>query len=201
MANAKITLFSFYKWFRIVNLDLFSEMKLPDGVDRERLINTILLRGGEFEVQFDSADLVKSQIGIISENWFDTFKRWREALEIEYAPLDNYDRIEQWTDNSEGSSQSDANGSGRNSTTNTVSAFNSPTLVNDTGEGSSNSNESHASGSASSSATHEGRVHGNIGVTTSSKMLDEYMVIRERWGNYYEHVADVFLRELVIPIY
>lgn len=201
MANAKITLFSFYKWFKIVNLDLFSEMKLPEGVDRERLINTILLRGGEFEVQFDNADLVKSQIGIISENWFDTFKRWYEALAIEYAPLDNYDRIEQWTDISEGTSQSDANGSGINSTTNTVSAFNSSSLVNDTGEGSTNSNESHASGSANSNATHEGRVHGNIGVTTSSKMLDEYMVTRERWGNYYEHVADVFLRELVIPIY
>ena len=201
MANAKITLYSFYRWFKIVNLDLFSELKLPEGVDRDRLINTILLRGGEFEVQFDSADLVKEQIGVISENWFDTFKRWKEALDTEYAPLDNYDRIESWTDTSEGTSSSDANGSGRSNATNTVSAFNSSTLVNDTGEGSSNSNESHATGSAESKSTHNGRVHGNIGVTTSSKMLDEFMVIRERWGNYYEHVADVFLRELVIPIY
>lgn len=201
MANAKMTLYSFYRWFKIVNLDLFSEMKLPDGVDRDRLINTILLRGGEFEVQFDNADLVKEQIGIISENWFDTFKRWREALETEYAPLDNYDRIEKWTDTSDGTSQSNANGSGRSNSTNTVSAMNSPVLVNDTGEGSSNSNESHADGEAHNVAVHEGRVHGNIGVTTSSKMLDEFMVIRERWGNYYEHVADIFLRELVIPIY
>lgn len=201
MANAKITLYSFYRWFKIVNLDLFSELKLPEGVDRDRLINTILLRGGEFEVQFDNADLVKEQIGVISENWFDTFKRWKDALDIEYAPLDNYDRIESWTDTSEGTSSSDANGSGHSNVTNTVSAFNSPTLVNDTGEGSSNSNESHATGSAESTSTHNGRVHGNIGVTTSSKMLGEFMIIRERWGNYYEHVADVFLRELVIPIY
>lgn len=201
MANAKITLFSFYRWFKIVNLDLFSEMKLPDGIDRDRLINTILLRGGEFEVQFDDADLVKAQIGIVSENWFDTFKRWYEALSVEYAPLENYDRIENWTDTSEGSSTSDANGSSRKDTNNKVSAFNSSSLVDDTSSGDSDSNESHASGSANSTSTHEGRVHGNIGVTTSSKMLEEFMLTRERFGNLYEHIADVILREIVIPIY
>lgn len=201
MANAKITLFSFYRWFKIVNLDLFAEMELPEGIDRERLINTMLLRGGEFEIQFDNADMVKFQIGVISKNWYDTFKRWYEALAVEYAPLENYDRIEDWTDRTEGSSSSDANGSGTNNSASTVSAFNSSSLVNDTGEGSSNTNESHASGSAESTSTHTGRVHGNIGVTTSSKMLEEFMATRERWGNLYEHIADVFLRELVIPIY
>ena len=201
MSNAKITLFSFYRWFKIVNLDLFSEMELPDTIDRDRLINTILLRGGEFEVQFDSADMVKFQIGVISKNWYDVFKRWAEALAKEYDPLENYDRKEDWTDDTHGTSSSNASGGSNHSATNTRSAFNSSSLVADTGEGTSDTSNSNASGSADNHATHSGRVHGNIGVTTNDQMLRSYMETRLDWGNLYEHVADVFLRELIIPIY
>ena len=201
MSNAKITLYSFYRWFKIVNLDLFSEMVLPDAINREQLINTILLRGGEFEVQFDSADMVKFQIGVVSKNWYDTFKRWAEALAKEYEPLDNYDRKEEWTDDTHGTSSSNANGGSTHNATNTRSAFNSNSLMNDSGEGSSDTSSSNASGSADNHATHSGRVHGNIGVTTSDQLLTSYMKTREVWGNLYNHVADVILRELVIPIY
>ena len=47
--------------------------------------------------------------------------------------------------------------------------------------------------------THEGRIHGNIGVTTSQQMLQAELDIAE-W-NIYEHITDLFLTEFVIPIY
>ena len=49
-------------------------------------------------------------------------------------------------------------------------------------------------------AHHEGRVHGNIGVTTSQQMLESEMVLRLKW-NLYEQITDLFLSEFVLPIY
>ena len=45
----------------------------------------------------------------------------------------------------------------------------------------------------------DGRIHGNIGVTTSQQMLQAELDIAQ-W-NLYEHITDLFLSEFVIPIY
>lgn len=47
---------------------------------------------------------------------------------------------------------------------------------------------------------HKGRVHGNIGVTTSQQMLESEMVLRLKW-NLYNQITDLFLTEFVLPIY
>lgn len=47
---------------------------------------------------------------------------------------------------------------------------------------------------------HKGRVHGNIGVTTSQQMLESEMVLRLKW-NLYDQITDLFLTEFVLPIY
>lgn len=49
------------------------------------------------------------------------------------------------------------------------------------------------------SDTHSGHMYGNIGVTTSQQMLESELELAE-W-NLYEHIADVFVRELCIPVY
>ena len=46
---------------------------------------------------------------------------------------------------------------------------------------------------------HNGRIHGNVGVTTSQQMLEAELSLAE-W-NLYEHITDLFLSEFVIPIY
>ena len=201
MANAKITLYSFYRWFKIDNDDLFSELVIPEELDREQLVNTMLMRGGEFEVIYDNADFVKWQIGTVSKNWLPVFEKWVEALAKEYDPLENYDRKEDWTDNTHGTSSSSANGSASENGTDSVSAYNSSALVTDSGNSRQSNTNSSASGLADSNSVHSGRIHGNIGVTTNDQMLDSFMKTRSKWGNIYNHIADVLLRELIIPVY
>lgn len=46
---------------------------------------------------------------------------------------------------------------------------------------------------------HTAHIHGNIGVTTSAAMLGEFYEI-SKW-NLYDHMADLFKTELLIPIY
>ena len=98
MSSAKITLFSFARWMNLNQKDLFSQMVLPQGIDKETLTDNILIRGGEFEVVYSDPDFMQHAIGSWSKKWYRTFTKWVEALDIEYNPLENYDRMEDFTD-------------------------------------------------------------------------------------------------------
>lgn len=245
MASAKITLTSFYTWFNTAATpdDLFKNLNLPEGIDKDTLVGNILMRGGEFEVMYSDPYFLQNLIGIWSSKWYRTFDKWVKALSIEYSPLENYDRMEEWQDtrNNHGSettsgtlgrttsdslSRTTSDSLSRTATdggtTETkVSAYDSSTYqpsnqvtvtnssgFTDTGSGTLNDTTSGTlndttSGSTTTSfgegAKHEGRVHGNVGVTTSQTMLESELQIAE-W-NLYEHITDLFLSEFVIPIY
>ena len=215
MATAKITLIGMYNY----DSTLFANLQVPSGIDRDELIDNILLKGGEFEVLFADADFVKGAIGIWSKKWQRTMQRWYDALAIEYNPLENYDRIEDWTDsnnrnnkserheNAVGSDISESTGSGN--TTNTRSAFDASDYqphdkADSTSSGSNTSNSStNAYGINEENETalnrRIGRAHGNIGVTTSQQMLESELEI-SKW-NLYDEIADLFISEFCIFLY
>ena len=99
MSNAKFTLFGCEKYFITQNQSLFDNLNVPTGITKSTLVDNIMLRGGEFEVQYGDPDFLRAAIGSWSNKWMPTMQRWVDALAIEYAPLENYDRIEDWTDN------------------------------------------------------------------------------------------------------
>lgn len=99
MSLAKLTMIDMNLYLESVGTDLFALMELPDGIDKDVLTNNILLRGGEFEVLYSDPDFMQKSINIWSRKWYRTFDKWVKALAIEYSPLENYDRMEEWTDN------------------------------------------------------------------------------------------------------
>lgn len=211
MSSAKITLMGLAQYCNAKHESLFDLMELPEGIDKELAIDTILMKGAEFEVLYASADWMKMAIGVWSKKWSRTFTKWYEALNISYNPLENYDRYEESEDSR--TSSNDASGKSDNATisrnddvsVNKISAFDSPTFENDseTSMDSTGNTDSKSSfqnfGTESSQDTHSARLHGNIGVTTSQMMLASELDIA-RW-NLYEQIADVFLSEFIIPIY
>lgn len=80
------------------NKDLFDNLTLPDGIDKDTLMENILLQGGEFEVMYGDPWFMRDAIGTWSRKWQRTFEKWLAVLNVEYNPLENYDRIEAWTD-------------------------------------------------------------------------------------------------------
>lgn len=195
MSSAKLTLIGGYNFFKLSDSDLFEHLTVPEGIDKETLINNILLRGGEFEIIYGDYYFIKTMIETWSKKWERTFEKWVLALSIDFNPLENYDRYEEWNDS--------ANATGHDTSSNSgdvlkdVSAFNSSALVTDSRDSSSMSGE--ANTSTESNSTRIGHTHGNIGVTTSTQMLEDYLRVQE-W-NLYEHITDVFLKEFVIPLY
>lgn len=219
MATAKICLIDFNRWMLANNDDLFSLLKLPEGIDKDTLVGNILLRGGEFECIYSDPSFIQNAIAVWSSKWYRTFDKWVKALAIEYSPLENYDRMEEWSDNrkKEDSASDGSNGSigesgnfNNNTTTETkVSAYDSSdyqpserVTTDNSGNDSRNTTTSNSlshTGNESEDSTHKGRIHGNVGVTTSQQMLISELELAE-W-NLYEHITDIFLSEFVIPIY
>lgn len=211
MSKAKVTLLGLYHF----NEDLFSQLKIPDGMDGDVLRLTILDKGADFEVIYPDPFFTENMIGLISRKWARTFQKWYDALQLEYDPIENYNRYEHWTDdgtdtgtlNTDTSGTSEEQTSGTGQTDTYVSTYDSDALH--------QNNESKSTQSATSSGkdtgntletknyantgVHDGRIHGNIGVTTSQQMLEEELKIAG-W-NLYEHIATVFIQELCIMVY
>ena len=63
MSDAKITLLGFSRWMNDNSDDLFKAFDdLPTGIDRDVLVNNILLRGGEFEVIYSDPYFMQESI-------------------------------------------------------------------------------------------------------------------------------------------
>lgn len=200
---------------------------------------TIISKGATFETLYADADYFYYVVSLFWLKWSRTFNEWFDAFDIEYNPLDNYDRHEQIVDttadessgsNSESSTSThDANNSGSLSsttnedseshTTNTVSAMDSTdyephdksdvnggvdtTVAQTTGDVIDEESTNNVMGSNSSTFNreydHTAHIWGNIGVTTSSAMLLEYLKARK--VNVYDCIADIFTNELCLKVY
>lgn len=128
MSNAKITLFGCDAYFNNLGQSVFDNLTLPEGITKDTLVDNILVRGGDFECMYGDPEFIRRAIGAWSLKWQPTMKRWVDALAIEYAPLENYDRIEDWTDNVERSDASTSNMSESESNTESASGVQSTTL-------------------------------------------------------------------------
>lgn len=227
MSSAKITLLGMCQYYAGEGKDIFGGMILPDGIEKDLVCNAILTRGAEFEVIYSNPDQMASLISYWSRRYFRTFRKWFEALSIEYDPLYNFDRHEEWTDTDKGTEtghgtrtnnlkdESDLKNESSVSSKieNKRSAFdtssyqphdlsNTETVSNskDTGTVTHTGTQANQENrSHDKTGTHVGRMYGNIGVTTSQIMLEAELSI-DAW-NLYDHISDLFLQEFTIPIY
>ena len=211
MATAKITLWGMFHYLQLQEDDLFTNLNLPPEMDVGTFVGTVLQKGAEFEVLYPDADWFKNFIGVWSDKYYAMFERQLRALAIEYDPLENYDRKEEWSDLRSSNDKQKNNSSSISSSIsdredeNKVSAYDSSTYSpkeQNLGKNKINAsdvgvNDSEHQGNESGLRT--GRAHGNIGVTTSQAMLQAEWEVAKL--NIYEEAADLFLNEFCIYVY
>lgn len=211
MSTAKTTLIGANQFFINAGSSLFQYLTLPTGLDKTTLTDNILMVGGEFETLYSDPIFLKNMIGIWSAREQDTFKRWVDALAIDYAPLENYDRQETWTDvlDSDGTSRTtgsvDTDTTNDETVTNDVSAYDSSgyqphdkSVSSATGSIDTDTSESSTS-TLDNTNTHTGRVHGNVGVTSSQQLLTAELELG--YWNIYSRITEMFIKEFCIMIY
>lgn len=116
-----------------LNPDLFSEMSIPDGVDKELVIDNIVLECAELEVLFADAEFMQKAIGRWSKSMVDTWAILVSTFnttksEMWDEDIKHYSRTADGEGTTSGSSKSSTSGS--DNTTESVAGFNSTTLVN-----------------------------------------------------------------------
>lgn len=187
--RSTLSLLGLWRW----SPDVLDLLQLPSELDREAVINELLLQCAEVEILYPDPDFLKQAVGAWSRIMLPIWQRLYSTTVLEYDPISNYDRHEEWSDSGSGNMSGSSSGtSGHNSsstntdnttTTNGRTGFNanegmqpaaSQTSTNNssvTGTDSINdSNETETSSTSSSS--HSGRMWGNIGVTTSQQMIE-----------------------------
>lgn len=202
---------------------LFDNFQLPQELDRELTINTILVQCGDRQLLHPSPDWMKWGIEVWSKRMLPIWKKLYDTTTLEYNPIYNYDRMEEESgtreikrDRNASTSYDETTDSSNDITnegtsTHNVSAENVETyqpesqdITNDT------SNQSGTADTTGSSDTdeHENtgeehgrklRAYGNIGVTTTQSMIRQERDVA-RFSIYME-IADDFASEFCLRIW
>lgn len=205
MSSATQTLLDLYQIGKARDKNFFDKLTFPEGIDHDIAVTNILHEAGDYEVLYNDLDLMANACELFSAKWQRTFEKWLAVMNIDYEPLENYNRLEHWSDSestSESTSTSTSDETSNSATTdNDISAFNANTLQNDTSAATTAETAGHALNESKHDRLnyydHEGRVHGNIGVmTTQSMYLEEWELAKL---NLYHEIYVLFARELLIP--
>lgn len=197
------------------------------GFSKDELIEHFLLTYGELTPVYQSPAYLRRHVTSVAKSLKWAIDRLWELTQQKYNALENYDRMEEWTDDGNGTfKKGNVSTSGTyqkgaisttdsetSETTHSVAAFNSTSaeLANKDdatrnasgsttyGEDSTSGTETHDIDTSSSTTTHSGRVHGNIGVMTSQQMFQQELeVIRT---NFLDAVCTMYADRLVIGVW
>lgn len=197
---------------------LFDEFNVPDGMDKQIAIDTICMRSREMEVLYPNLEFFAMRIGMWSRKHQYNWKKLYDTTLLEYNPIENYDRMEDWTDTDAetgtNSRNNDIKNTVSNETTNSGTVTEQNTAFNagladhakeisdgdyiTNGSGSTTENES---GTSKRDLTHKrtGRAHGNIGVTTSQQMIQSEREVA--MFNIYDIIAESFVENFCLMVY
>ena len=166
--------------------DLFMGLSVPDGVDKQNLIDLLLLDTAELEVLYTSPSLMKMAIRQWAKKELPVWQKLYDTTILEWNPLWNYDRYEEVDDTrtpdlTYGKGTTDtSNTNGTDTTKGEQRAFNDSALVEvdkqifEHGSGVTTTHTGADTETGTDHTRHDAHIYGNIGVTTSSSMVEEY---------------------------
>lgn len=190
--RASLSILGLYNY----DTSIFENLTLPDELDAATAIDSIVFDNAELEIMYPEPDTMKYLIGLWSRRETPIWKRMYDAMQLEYNPIENYNRNETWTDSETEETEANTETSGTN--TNQVAGFNSEEFTNkDKGTG---TGTEAGTGSRETSSTHSGNVSGNIGVTTSQQMLQQELDIAPKL-EIYKVISESFKKRFCLMVY
>lgn len=199
-----------------IDKTIFSTMVVPESVEKAELIKNILLKTSELEVLYTQPTLFRDAVGLWSRTRIESWKRMATALGKEYNPIENYDRYEETANSrtvtgagesattSAGADERAENGkiaedrAGFNENDKLVHA--SETRNESTMNNSSTLNaKTIESNNIADNDTRVSHIHGNIGVTMASTMIEKELDIRKT--DMYNIITNEFIKEFCLMVY
>lgn len=179
--------------------NIFQGLQVPEGLNRESVINEILLQCAELEIVYPSIDIMKLAITTWSVANQYTWQKLYDTMVVEYNPIWNVDASV--TDILSGSENRDISrsGSGDLTSTESVKGFNSDTWAESRKNTQDASDSETVDDDLIKSETRTQQRTGNIGVTTTQQMLEQERAIAE--FNMISYIAQSFKQRFCLLIY
>ena len=210
--RASLSMIGLYNW----DDSIFNLLQLPSGMDADLVTQNILAECGELEVMYPDWDFMYNAIGYWSSKELPTWERIYKLAQMEYNPIENYDRIENALEQENtkdnrmrlSSSTSKGSSNSQNDNTNKVAGINTNTLAAQSGstgntvassDGESSLNENDQ-GITDRGLNRTSRIHGNIGVTTSQQMAQQELDIAPQL-NVVNYIVNAFKQRFCLLVY
>ena len=122
-----------YNW----DQSIFDMMVIPSALNRDTLIDNLLAETAELEVLYPNPIVFKNLLGVWSNKNLDVWNRLYETTQYEYNPIENYNRYETGSEDSEGTTRH----TGTDTTTETTTHGGTDTVTENKAEGGTETEE------------------------------------------------------------
>ena len=112
-----------------INPGILGELVLPDGLDADLVKDYLLAETAELEVIYPDAVFMQAMIGRWSHKELPIWTRLYKTTLLDYNPIENYDRTEEWTEGENSARSVDAETTGNSTTDSTGSTNTSGTTT------------------------------------------------------------------------
>lgn len=112
-----------------INPGILDELVLPDGLDADLVKDNLLAETAELEVIYPDAVFMQAMIGRWSHKELPIWTRLYKTTLLDYNPIENYERTEEWTEGENSARSVDAETTGSSTTDSTGSTNTSGTTT------------------------------------------------------------------------
>ena len=189
--TATLSVMGLYNW----DPDLFEEMEVPEGVDKDTAVMDILIKCADLEISIPDWDLLKTAIGVWSKKNAWKWDKLYATMNFEYNPIWNKDGT--ITETLQAADEGGGTNTGSVTSENQVSGYNvntySPESKNVT------TPDTAWTENRQRGETRTRTESGNIGVTSTQSMIREEREVSD--FSIYNVITQDFKEEFCIMVY
>lgn len=194
---------------KLYDNDLFNDILLPEGIDHDTVVNTILMESALNTPMYPEHDLFKMMIQNFFRKYYNNFDRYNRAMNAEYTPNENYHKTDERTirdnvnkvQNLDGKQVNSLNENG--DTENFRMAFDSGEYKKtDRGTNRTTNNDTYKQNDKTTTdSNRNGTIvtnsHGLTGVYSNQRLVEDEVKLRSKY-NVYKYISDLFYDEFMI---
>lgn len=185
---------------------LLDNLVLPSSLDRDTIINNLLVETAELEVLYSDIDMLKATIGFWSKKQLPIWEHMLETTQYEYNPIWNKDGTITEVETRDLSNKGKGTNVSNPATTSThdVAGFNNANSsektysYSDTMSGSNKDTNDYEEANTGT-IKHERKEQGNIGVTSTQYLIEEERRIAE--FNIIDYIITDFIKRFCLLVY
>lgn len=194
---------------KLYDNDLFNDILLPEGIDHDTVVNTILMESALNTPMYPEHDLFKMMIQNFFRKYYNNFDRYNRAMNEEYTPNENYHKTDERNirdnvnkvQNLDGKQVNSLNENANNE--NFRMAFDANDYKRtDRSTGNTTNNDTYKQNDKTTTdSNRNGTIitnsHGLTGVYTNQRLVEDEVKLRSKY-NVYKYISDLFYDEFMI---